>query len=87
MQGSVIYCQFANIEDVTSSESENVAVVIILQDGKKPKTDMTKHLIVYDMTDIDNMDEAVARNVYELTLGCGYRYKLVKKIANVYFYK
>lgn len=86
MQGSVIYCQFANIEDVTSSESEKVAVVIIVQD-EKPKTDITKYPIVYDMTDIDNVDEAVARNVYELTLGCGYRYKLVKKIANVYFYK
>lgn len=86
MQGSVIYSRFANIEDVTSSESEKVAVVIIVQD-EKPKTDITKYPIVYDMTDIDNVDEAVARNVYELTLGCGYRYKLVKKIANVYFYK
>lgn len=86
MQGSVIYSRFANIKDVTSSESEKVAVVIIVQD-EKPKTDITKYPIVYDMTDIDNVDEAVARNVYELTLGCGYRYKLVKKIANVYFYK
>lgn len=86
MQGSVIYSRFANIEDVTSSESEKVAVVIIVQD-EKPKTDITKYPIVYDMTDIDNVDEAVAHNVYELTLGCGYRYKLVKKIANVYFYK
>lgn len=87
MQGSVIYSRFANIEDVTSSESGKVAVVIIVQDGKKPKTDITKYPIVYDMTNIDNVDEAVAHNVYELTLGCGYRYKLVKKIANVYFYE
>lgn len=60
-------------------ESESVAVVIIIQYCSAP--------IVCDTTGIDNVDEAIAEKVRDITFGCNYSYKLVKKVGNVYFYK
>lgn len=60
-------------------ESENVAVIIFMHYCHAP--------IVYDTTGVDNVDEAIAETIRDMTFGCKYGYELVKKVGNVYFYK
>ena len=72
----VIYNSFTTKLNI---ESESVAVIIIMQKNAAP--------IVYDTTGADNVDDAIAENMRDISFWCNYSYKLVKKVGNVYFYE
>lgn len=44
-----------------------------------------RDIAVLEVTDGEDKDAAVRRYLAELTLGCNYRYEIVKKIGNTYF--
>lgn len=43
--------------------------------------------VVYDVSKSKDVDEDVACSIADITSGCNYHYKFVKKVGNVYFYK
>lgn len=75
----VIYNIFTNIEE-KNLVCDNVAVVIFTC---KP----IRGSIVYDTTGCKDIDAAVQASVRDITTGCNYHYKFVKKVGNVYFFK
>lgn len=75
---SVIYNTFAKESDIINSNAKRIAVVVFISDGTS---------IVYDVTNIHNIDKEIERKVSDLTVGCLYHYSFIKKIDNVYFYK
>ena len=72
------HLQIVNAESCT----DNVAVVIF---ACKP----LRESIVYDAESYtgEELDHAVAVSVGMLTMGCNYKYHLVGKVGNVYYYE
>lgn len=78
----VVYSSFSRIGDIGAEPGAKVAVIIFV--GRAGRSTP----IVYDTTGIssDEVDEAVKAQVASLTTGRDYRYELVSKVDNVYFY-
>lgn len=77
----IVYGLFSTKDEIKNVASDkNVAVVIFLT---KPQ----RCPIIFDVTGISNVDKLVANMVSSCTIGCNYRYELVHKIDNIYFYE
>lgn len=78
----VVYNSFNRIDDIGVKSAEEVAVIIFVGRARLSTP------IVYDITGIpgDEVDDAVKAQVANLATGRDYRYELVSKVDNVYFY-
>lgn len=78
----VVYSAFSRIDDIGAEPGAKVAVIIFV--GRAGRSTP----IVYDTTGIpsNEVDEAVNVQVASLTTGRDFRYELVSKVDNVYFY-
>lgn len=81
-QPTMISSSMAKTEDIVSYDSDADVAVVVFLGGRHEEAP-----VVYDVTGVNNVDRWIDRYMGGLSVGCNYRYKLAKRIGNVYYYQ